>query len=66
MHKNIGSLSGLEHLDLANNVINILPPTLPRLRNLKYLDVSSNGLAHLAIQPILQEVSEFSEPCGRR
>eukprot|EP00520_Triparma_pacifica_P016971 CAMPEP_0118642542 /NCGR_PEP_ID=MMETSP0785-20121206/5887_1 /TAXON_ID=91992 /ORGANISM="Bolidomonas pacifica, Strain CCMP 1866" /LENGTH=1549 /DNA_ID=CAMNT_0006534093 /DNA_START=130 /DNA_END=4776 /DNA_ORIENTATION=- len=55
IHRYIGKLVTLEHLDLSNNVLDILPATLPKLKHLKYLDVSGNGLAHLGIQPILQE-----------
>ena len=58
IHRYIGRLSKLEHLDLSNNVLDILPQTLPKLKHLKYLDVSANGLAHLGIQPILQEYED--------
>ncbi|GMI11247.1 hypothetical protein TrVE_jg2968 [Triparma verrucosa] len=55
LHRYIGRLSSLVHLDLSFNVLDILPQTLPSLKNLQHLDVSGNGLAHLGIQPILQE-----------
>jgi len=51
--EHFGWLSSLEALNLANNMLVEIPPSFPLLVNLKTLDITANGMAYLAIVPML-------------
>lgn len=54
----IGKLRAIETLLMPQNALIEIPTTLPQLKKLKRLDLSGNGLCHLAIKPLVTAESE--------
>ena len=57
MPDDIGELKATQTFLCADNILQRLPATLPRLHELQYLDISGNGLAHLCTFAPLAEVA---------
>ncbi|CAN0395861.1 unnamed protein product, partial [Ectocarpus sp. 12 AP-2014] len=58
-----GDLHRLEKLDLGENMLKTLPPTMGLLTSLKHLKLDGNNMPHLAVPPLLK-TSNGKDQCA--
>ena len=58
----LGALAALVTLNVANNILERLPSTLPRIGDLQTLIVSGNSIVSLAILRLVQELANIYVP----